>query len=78
MQPSCGSTCQHARRQFFAPKLQYLLRFKYICTNIQAKQIINSLLFNHFYPVIYRRDQKRKRNGIVYTVSVSRYGPRTG
>ena len=42
----------------------------------QAKQMISSLLLNHFYPVIsHRHEFKRKRRIIVYG-SVARYGPR--
>ena len=35
---------RHARREFFVPKLQYPLSFKYILSITQAKQIINLLL----------------------------------
>ena len=46
------------------------------CCNFQAKQMINLLLFNNFYPVIsYRRVRKKKKNKAT-NCSVTRYGPR--
>ena len=46
---------------------------------MQAKRIINLLLFSNFYPVISnRRVQEKKGNDeLLHTGSVTRYGPRT-
>ena len=45
----------------------------------QTKQIINLLLLNHFYPYndIIPTNSKRKSDELVYTVSVTRYGPQS-
>ena len=51
----------------FVPKLQYFLSFRYILSITQTKQIINLLLHNNFYPVIYRRVQKES-DELLYTV----------
>ena len=76
---SCaGMTC-HACREFFAPKLQYFLSFKYISlySNIlsawvaitQAKQIINLLLLsNNFYLAISYRRVRKEIDELLYTV----------
>ena len=43
----------------------------------QAKQIINLLLLNNFYPVVsYRRVQKKSDETVVYGL-VTRYGPQS-
>ena len=54
-----------------SPKLQYFLNIFSIAylSITQAKQIINLLLLNNFYPTIYRRV-------IVYDL-VRRYGPQS-
>ena len=65
------STSCHARRKHFAQIFQYFLSFKSIDIQPRPKQVINSLLLGHFYPMSLRR-----RRTIVCGL-VARYGPRT-
>ena len=66
-----------ARREFFAPKLQYFLSFKYIpkykyininILNIKAEQVINLLLRNNFYLAISCRRVEEESDELLYTV----------
>ena len=49
-----------ARRELFDPKLQHFLSFSVYLNTTQAKQIINLLLLNNFYP--------SKSDELLYTV----------
>ena len=57
----------HARLRIFCPKIATFSQFLVYLNITQAKQIINLLLLNHFYPVMsYRRVQKESDEFIVY------------
>ena len=62
-------TC-HARQEYLVPKIAIFSQFKVYLSITQAKQIINLLLLNNFYPVIsYRRVPKEKESDeLLYTV----------
>ena len=61
------------RPKIFRPKLPHFLSFKYIENVIQTKQMISSLLLNHFYRVRMRK----KATNRCTRCTVTRYGPRT-
>ena len=72
-----GTTC-HARRELFVPKLQYFSQFSvYLSKTEQAKQIINSLVLNHFYSVMSYPVRRRKKRWIIVYGLVNRYGPQS-
>ena len=62
--------------RIFSPKNAIFSQFLAYLSITRAKQIIDSLLLNNFYPVIiiHRRVQRRKPRIILYG-SVARYGP---
>ena len=53
--------------RIFCSKIAIFSQFQVYLSITQAKQIINLLLLNNFYPVIYRRVQKES-DELLYTV----------
>ena len=65
-------------RELFVSKLQYFHSFKYISSITQAKQIINLLLLNNFYPVIYDIRVQKESDELLYIYGlVTLYGPQS-
>ena len=54
-------------RDYFPKQITIVPQFQVYSSMTQAKQIINLLLLNHFYSVIYRRVQKES-DELLYTV----------
>ena len=69
----------HARREFFLPKLLTFPRSQVYLNAIHAKQMISLLLLNNLYTAIsYRRRSKEEESDeLLYTVLVARYGPQS-
>ena len=67
-------TCPLMSR-IFCPKIAIFPQFQVYSSITQAKQIINLLLLNNFYPVI-STSSKRKQRIIIHGL-VTRYGPQS-
>ena len=74
-----GSHLPRTSKKKFGPKLQQFSQFQVYLSTTRAKQVINLLLLDHFYPMVSQEQVQKKRKTTSYCIYglVTRYGPQS-